>query len=168
MTRRFLFVVCLVGSMMLIGGASTQAAVNGTDRPLRGTTSGTTTATVGTPNAGSSDGIVTAGQLGRGSYDFDWTGVLTGNVNSITGTITFVAANGDTISGTVTGTGPLFDPVVGSSGPYDFAITISAGTGRFADASGTLRALGTTEVTSLGATEFTTADTGTLSGQISY
>jgi hypothetical protein len=168
MTRRFLFVVGLATWTMIIGGASTQAAAGATDVPFRGSFSGTTTATRGTPNTGSSNGTLSATYLGRGTYSFDWTGVVSGTSNSITGTLTFVAANGDALSAAVTGTGPLFPPVVGASGAFDFTLTISGGTGRFSDASGTLRATGTTEVTSLGTTSFTTADVGSLSGQISF
>jgi Neocarzinostatin family len=137
-------------------------------RPFKGKVSGTTVATIGTPNSGSSNGTLKASHLGRGNYDFDWTGVAIGNVNRITGTISFVVSNGDTLSGIVSGTGPIFDPVIGSSGAFNFTIIIGAGTGRFADASGTIRATGTTKLTSIGATTFTTADAGSLSGSLSY
>ena len=140
--------------------------------PVTGTTSGTviTNSATGT---GTSDGPFDLTVLGKGTLHNDFTSFTqTGNTFASTGTAIWSTrndgdaptANGDKVftshvtTGTVTSTGFVATTVN----------TITGGTGRFADASGTMT------VTSVGVTvsavgSITTSTfTGTVQGQISY
>jgi hypothetical protein len=82
---------------------------------------------------------------------------------SFTATGTIVAANGDELFTTTSGTGTFGPPITTAS-----TTTITGGTGRFADASGTLSGTGpSTLVSIIGSTETVTA-TGSSTGTISY
>ncbi len=114
-------------------------ATPGTNRQVPGTGSGPLTFDVasftGTTNI---SGVMA--QLGLFTSSMDFSLNFTGfspptSPFEITGTTTFVAANGDKLFGTVTGTGSL-DSDGTSSGVN--VVTITGGTGRFANATGTL------------------------------
>ena len=86
----------------------------------------------------------------------------TGSVGgSFTGTSTYIAANGDRLYATVSGTsGGLQDGTLTSSG----TVTVTGGTGRFAGASGTADYFDTAHIT--GPT--TAAGVYTLDGELAY
>ena len=162
--RSLLFLASLVLTVAALSPAAAQGAANGTARPLKGTS--TATAIVNTTTGtGTVDGTFHFTQLGNGTYHNDLTTfTLTGNTFVSTGTATFVAANRDkvfttsAVTGTVTSTGSESTTVH----------TITGGTGRFADASGTLT------ITNVGVTISTIGSvvtqtlTGTATGHISY
>ena len=131
--RKVLFLSGLVLAVVAMSPAAAMGAAKGTDRPLKGTTTSTTTVNLIT-GAGTS---VSSGHLSH-------LGAVTGSQNaqfalvgpngfSFTGTGTTVAANGDKLFTTVSGAGTLGPPVQSTA-----VNTITGGTGRFADASGTL------------------------------
>jgi hypothetical protein len=109
-----------------VSPAQTQAR-GGTDLPFRG--SYTSVIEVPPPSAaGTVEG--TATHLGR------FTGTVTAEVNGSTaiGRFTFVAANGDQLSGTFVGEGVFTPP---NTATRTERATIQNGTGRFAGATGT-------------------------------
>ena len=75
-----------------------------------------------------------------------------------------MAANGDEIYTTATGTGTL----TATGSEATLVSTITGGTGRFADASGTLTTAITSEIVSAVGSTLTTADTEIHQGRISY
>ena len=166
-SRKAIIATGLVLALAALIPASGAAKAGGSDRPSKATvTSGTarfnlvTNAfTVDFAGVGTHTGMYTA--HGEGTGVVDATGILHGS-----GTTTIVAANGDEIFGTFTVTTADFPPDLHTA---TSVTTITGGTGRFADATGTL----TTFVFS---TNFTvdfpivtrTDDTGTTMGTISY
>jgi hypothetical protein len=82
-----------------------------------------------------------------------------------TGTDTLVAANGDEVFSTFTGSGTFTSATTIESTQVN---TITGGTGRFADASGTFTVTISSVVVSSSATSDTTDNTDTWNGQISY
>ena len=162
--RRLLVLSSLVLAVAALSPAAALGATQGTARPLKGTS--TATAVVDTAaGTGTVDGAILFTQLGKGTYHTDLTGFTsTGNTFAFGGTATFVAANGDKVFTTIAGTG-----TVTSTGSESTTVdTITGGTGRFADASGTFT------VTTVGVTVSTVGSivtqtlTGTVVGQISY
>ncbi len=110
--------------------------------------------------------------LGRVTLDawhctaIDWT---TGEFVIAGGEIVLTAANGDTLNLASSGDvelGPVVDGYVEFSAPFEFA----GGTGRFADASGTLMqsGLSTWPAFPTGSDPWVREITGTFSGEISY
>ena len=79
------------------------------------------------------DGTGTATHLGRFTLSADFTVILA--TSNATGTAIWTAANGDQIRASVVGHGDLVFPIVTITETH----TITSGTGRFADASGTIR-----------------------------
>jgi hypothetical protein len=138
-------------------------AAKGTHRPLTATTTSTTTVSLIT-EVGTT---VSSGHLshlgavtGSGVAQFALVGP---NGFSLTGTATTVAANGDKLFTITSGTGTLGPPVQNM-----VVNTITGGTGRFADASGTLTTVGvSTSVSIVGSIETVTL-TSTVKGTISY
>jgi hypothetical protein len=132
MTRRA--VIGLLGlTLALLSPAPVFADAGGTDRPLRGTLAGLVTLTPTTGSfAGEATGVmshlgeVTASQAGRigPTADGHYAGASTWSI---------VADNGDTLSGTAALT--VEGPPAGVH-TTTMVATIRAGTGRFADASG--------------------------------
>ena len=105
-----------------------------------------------------------ASLLGKFTSNTDDQYVLVGsNGFSWTGTGTIVAANGDKLFTSVSGTGTFGTPI------HTMGVTtITGGTGRFADATGTLTGTSaTTSVSIVGSIEMTT-QTGSSEGTISY
>jgi hypothetical protein len=103
------------------------AARGGTDLPFRG--SYTSVIEVPPPSAvGTVEG--TATHLGR--FNGRLTAEVTGN--TATGKFTFIAANGDQLSGTFVGEGVFMPP---NTATRNEIATIENGTGRFAGATGT-------------------------------
>ncbi len=75
-----------------------------------------------------------------------------------------MAANGDELFSTFTGSGVFASPTAESTQVN----TITGGTGRFADASGTFTITISSAIVSISATSETTDNTDTFNGQISY
>ena len=167
--RRPIVFTFLVLCVAAVGPPTALGAAKGTDRPLRGTSSSTTTVNIATVT-GTSDGTGRVSHLGRIALHVVATsGAITGpNTFSLGGTASLVAANGDRLFLTVTGTGTFTGITVGSRIETTTVYTVTGGTGRFAGASG--MATGTSQgtiVSIVGAT-VTSHDTATLQGRISY
>jgi hypothetical protein len=167
MPQRRLF--ALVGLTLLatiaISPAAARAAAKGSDRPLTGTTTGTLT--VSLPS-----GATTSSFTGNFSHLGATTGgdaatiVLTSPATfTYTGTDSLVAANGDKVFSTFTGSGAFTSATTIESTQVN---TITGGTGRFADASGTFTVTISSVVISGSATSDTTDNTDTWNGQITY
>ena len=142
--------------------------------PVEGTT--TATATINTATGtGTVDGTFRFTHLGNGTFHNDLTSfTVTGNTFTFTGTATFVVtdddkadgdkADGDKVFTTNAGTGTVTSTGSESTNVH----TITGGTGRFADASGTFT------ITNVGVTVSTVGSivtqtlTGTVVGQISF
>lgn len=162
--RRLIFLSGLVLAVVAISPAAAMGAANGTNRPLTGTITSTTTVSLIT-GAGTS---VTSGHMshigaftGSGDQQF----VLVGsNGFRFTGTETTVAANGDKLFSTTSAMGTLGPPT-----STTVVHTITGGTGRFADASGTFTTTGvSSSVSIVGSIETVTSTSTTLEGTISY
>ena len=120
-----------------ISGAAATEARGGSSLPFKGTLQ-STEHVVSMPPDGSSadrhlDGTGNATHLGRFTLSADFTVILA--TSDATGTAIWRAANGDQIRASVVGHGDLVFPIVTIAETH----TITSGTGRFADASGTIR-----------------------------
>jgi hypothetical protein len=159
-------VVAAVATMFAVAALTPGGALGkakGTDRPLWGTESGTTTGDLATSTA-SADFTGQLSQLGEYTGHSNVTVTFTGPSSfTAAGTGTMVAANGDELSVDITWTGTFTATTIQTT----VVRTIIGGTGRFADASGTLTVT-LSSVYSLSGTTLTSQDTGTVEGQISY
>lgn len=127
------------------------------ETPFKGTVSAVETVVVAFPTASlTRDGTGTATYLGKYTVHI----VMTINLPTLssTGTATFTAANGDTLTANVAGqatrTGPTTLSIIEN-------YTITGGTGRFADATGSFTLESTVEQT-------TGVSSGTYSGVIDH
>jgi hypothetical protein len=125
----------LVLALVALSPTSAAAKAGGTDRPMQGTTLGDVTVTLapGLPMEADVTGVTT--HLGKYTGHLEGTAEIIGGTVFGEGTFTLVAANGDQLSGTFALTGP---PPSGAVHPVSTVLTITGGTGRFADASGTI------------------------------
>jgi hypothetical protein len=148
-----------------ISPAAALGAAKGTDRPLKGSSTGSLTVSLAT-------GAATSSFTGNLSY----LGAITGGdvaTLTATGPATFtyagmdilVAANGDEPFSTFTGSGVFTSATTVESTQVN---TITGGTGRFGDASGTFTITISSVIVSISATSETTDNTDTFNGQISY
>jgi hypothetical protein len=121
--------LALVLALATLGPASALANAGGTDRPVKGAGSGTISLDQAGAFTGEAKGV--SGHLGNYTVHLEGTGAPTPEANFFgSGTATAVAANGDEFTGTVT---------VTTTGPTTTVVVkVTGGTGRFADASGTL------------------------------
>ena len=159
--RRFTIFLALL-AVAALSPAAALGKAGGTDRPVRGTSTSTTTVNLAT-GTGISDGSGQVSHLGAFTFHNDFTGfTVTGDTFSWTQTATIVAANGDEIFATAVGTGTL------STGEATLVSTFTGGTGRFADASGTLTTSISSVIISQVGTTITSEDTEIHTGQISY
>lgn len=163
--RRLLFFSTLVFAAVALSPAAALGAANGTDRPLKGTETGITTVDLAT-GTGTADGVGQLSHLGRVTFTTDITSLTFTGPNTFSLTLTTIvgAANGDEVFATGTGTGTLTPTGTEAS----LVITITGGSGRFADASGTIRTRISAVTLSAVGTTITTRDTATHEGQISY
>ena len=163
--RRLIFLSSLVLAVAALSPAAALGATKGTDRPVNGHSTSTTTVDLAT-GTGVSDGSGPLSHLGLSTFHNDFTSfTLTGpNTFSFTLTASIVAANGDVIFTTATGTGTL----TATGSEATLVSTITGGTGRFADASGTLTTSISSVTVSQVCTMITSHDTETHTGQISY
>jgi hypothetical protein len=161
--RRLIFLSSLVLAVAALSPAAALGAANGTDRPLSGTVIATTHDNLST-GIDTADGTFLFTHLGKGTFHEDATlASVTGNTFTLTGTETLVAANGDKLFATVTATGTF----TGSS-EVTTVSTITGGTGRFADASGTFTTHERVVFVSIVGVILSNTFTGTAEGQISY
>ena len=128
--RHPLFVVLVAAfAVSLVSVASAVAA----ETPFKGTFSGVETDQLVFPILSvSREGTGTATYLGK--YTEHLEGTVDVRAGSATGTATFTAANGDTLTASVVGQGTVTGPTTRS---IVEVYTITGGTGRFAGATGT-------------------------------
>ena len=138
--------------------ASTAVSAVAAETPFKGTFSAVETDQLAFPILSvNREGTGTATQLGK--YTSHLTAQINVSTGHATGVATFTAANGDTLTTTVDGQGtPTPTPGVVS---VVEVYTITGGTGRFADATGTF----TLEII---VTQATGVSTGTFSGVIDH
>jgi hypothetical protein len=162
--RRFTIILALLAVAALTPAVAFGKA-NGTDRPLSGAGSSTTSLDLAT-GTGSVAGSGRLSHLGRFTFTNDITSYrLTGpDTFSLTLTAAAVAANGDKLCTTAIGTGTLTP----TGSETTLVSTITGGTGRFAAARGTLTSRITSAIVSSLGTTTTTSDTETHKGRITY
>lgn len=151
--RRRMFVALVAAAAVSLTSISAVAA----ETPFKGTVSAVETAEVTFPTASlTRDGTGTATYLGKYTVHIE----ITINIPTMssTGTAIFTAANGDTLTANVAGqatrTGSTTLSII-----EDY--TVTGGTGRFADATGSFTLEGTVE-------ETTGVSSGTFSGVIDH
>ena len=154
MKTRRLFLALVSASVSL---ASVAASAVAAETPFKGTVNADETVVPSPPTASlTRDGTGTATYLGRYTEHI----VMTIHLPTLssTGTATFTAANGDTLTATVLGQATR-------TGPTTLSIredyTITGGTGRFADATGNFTLRSTVD-------QITGISTGTFSGSIDH
>jgi hypothetical protein len=168
--RRTLFILISLLALAVVAPGATVAKRGGTDRPSKGNGSGTTTFNVATsPFPGSTEGTARLSHLGKTSYSSTFAVTLTGpDTFTITGTQTLVAANGDRLFLSFTGTGTFTPFGTGQTSEALVTYTVTGGTGRFDGASGILTGTVSTIVVSVDGSTATGTHTFTAKGKISY
>jgi hypothetical protein len=162
--RRLIFLSsCFVLALAVLSPAAAHGKAGGTDRPLKGNSTSTSTINLATLT-GTSDGTSQLTHCGRAHFHNDFTfNFLPGGNFSLVGTDTEVCANGDEVFSTFVITGAL------ATGTSTGAFTTTGGTGRFADASGSFTTVNTSTITSPpGSPVITSQDSNTIDGLISY
>jgi hypothetical protein len=162
--RRFTIILALLA----VAAPSPAAALGkpkSTDRPLTGTGSSTTSIDLAR-GTGSVAGVGRLAHLGRFTFTNDITSfTLTGpDTFELELTAIIVAANGDKVCTTATGTGTMSP----TGSEATLVSTIAGGTGRFAAASGTITSTISSEIVSTAGATLTTRDAETHRGRISY
>ena len=164
--RRLIFLASLVLAVAAMSPSAALAAAHGTNRPLTGTATGTTTLNLLTGDAAS----VFTGHLSHlgaetGTDELTVIADLVTGTFTYTGTRTFVAANGDEVLSTVTGSGAFTSLTAAQSTEHD---TIIRGTGRFAGARGAYTDTVSFVLASPAGPSETLRFTAVAQGQISY
>ncbi len=138
-----------------IGGAALTEARGGSELPFKGTLQSTEFVVSEDANGAVRhlDGTGHATHLGQFILSSDFT--VRFPSGDATGTATWTAANGDQLFTSVVGHGDVVFPIVTITETH----TITGGTGRFANASGTIRIARSANI-------LTGVSTGSLSGQI--
>ena len=153
----------MVLAVAALSPAAALGAAKGTDRPMSGTLTATAHDNLATQTS-TIDGTFLFTHLGKGTFHEDATLTsVTGNTFTLTGTATYVAANGDKLFATITVTGTFTGSDVVTT-----VSTITGGTGRFADASGTFTTHERVVFVSIVGSILSNTFTGTTEGQISY
>jgi hypothetical protein len=134
MARKAMLLTGLVLALAVLAPASAPANAGGTDRPMQGTVAGDVTVPI--PSlllTTDASGVMT--HVGKYTAHFEGTAEIVGGRTLGEGTFTVVAANGDELTGIFTLNGAL-----PSGEPHSLTVvlTVTGGTGRFADASGTI------------------------------
>ena len=161
--RRFTIILALL-ALAALSPAAALAKAKGTDRPLSGTSSSTTIVDLAA-GTGSVAGSGQLSHLGRFTFTNHITSfTLTGGGFTFTLTAVLVAANDDEVYTTAKGTGTL----TASGSEATLVSTITGGSGRFAEASGTITTAITSEIVSAVGSTLTTEDTEIHEGRISY
>lgn len=166
-TRKVFALAGLVLAVAVLSPAAALANADGTDRPVKISQSGTTTFTP-TSAAG---GTLFTEQAGIASHAGAVTSTFNGTLTftspstfTFTGPATLVAANGDELFGDLSGTGTLTP----SGSVLVHELTVTGGTGRFEDASGTLTGTTTNVLVSPGPPSNVFDTESSLEGTISY
>jgi hypothetical protein len=168
MHARKLLLLTSVLALFVVAPGAAVAKPGGTDRPVNGSGTSTTTGDIAT-GATTTQGTAIISHLGKSTFAQDFTVTLTGPTTfTQTGTVTLTAANGDQLFATLSGGGTVGGLAVGDTIDVSSVFTITGGTGRFADASGTLTSPVVATVVSLVGTTLSTSDVFTLQGRISY
>jgi hypothetical protein len=171
MRGRTLLILMSSLALTVVAPAAAVAKQGGADRPLKGSGSGTTTFNFATnPFPSADEGTARISHLGKSTYSQDYLVTFTSaTAFTVAGTATTVAANGDMLFATFTGTGELGGVFgVGQTAETTVVSTVTGGTGRFADASGTLTSTVSTVALSVVGTAGTSSQTFTARGTISY
>ena len=133
--RKAIALAGLVLAFAMLSAASASADTGGTDRPIKGSGTGTISLN---PVTGAFTGDVPGVSSHLGAVDVQIAGVGARNADGTfagSGTATIVAADGDELTGTITLTQ---EALPGGRFITTVVVTITGGSGRFADASGTL------------------------------
>ena len=164
-TRRAIALIGLVLALGVLAPATALGKAGGTDRPVRGHSSGTTVLDLGTlAFTVDATGVISHG--GKSTSHFDGVLTFTGpDTFDVTGSVTITTANGDELFGTVSGSGTT-DASGDAQGTN--VITYTGGTGRFENASGTASAPFTQVLISTDGTASTFATESSLRGTVSY
>jgi hypothetical protein len=153
--------------MLAVAGlspATAQAAAHGTDRPFKGTETVTAVINV-VAGTGNINGTFRYAHLGSGAFHAETTLTpLTPTITHIAGMNTYVAANGDELFTTIAGT----STVTSTGSEVTIVDTITGGTGRFGDASGTFTVMGPAVTVSFIFPFVTSTGTNTAEERISY
>lgn len=160
-------VIMLAGLVLVVGVLAPAAALakaGGADRPIKDNSSGTNVVNLGDLSF-AIDATGTTSHLGRTTSHFDGTLTRTGpETLDLAGSVTVVAANGDKLYGTLSGSATV--EAAGNSGPV--VVTFTGGTGRFEGATGGYAGTFSQVVQSSTATSVTFAIRYSLRGTISY
>jgi hypothetical protein len=168
MKARSLFLLTRVLALFVVAPGAAVAKRGGTDRPIQGSGVSTTTTNLATTTA-TTRGTAVISHLGRNAVTENDTATVIGpGTITYTGAATFAAANGDRLYATVLASGTFTGLGVGESADYAAVYTITGGTGRFADAGGTLTVPIHSEYISLIGATLTSSDSFRLQGRISY
>ena len=163
--RKAIMIAGLILAVGVLAPAGALGKAGGTDRPIKGTASGTTELDLGSLTF-TTDATGTTSHLGRTTTHLDAALTPTGaDTFTIAGSGTVVAADGSELFVTFTGSGAL-DASGNPTG--DLVTTIIGGTGRFENASGTLTGSFTQVLASMSATTATYSTHFSESGTISY
>jgi hypothetical protein len=165
MPPRRLIVLSMVVALFALSPTAALGKAKGTDRPVRGTSTSTTTLDTAT-GTGTVAGSGHLSHLGRSTFTNDITSFTSTGPDTFSFTLTaiIVAANGDKVFTTATGAGT--STATGSESTL--VSTITGGTGRFADASGTITSKISSVNVSLVGSILTSTATETHKGRISY
>ena len=162
--RKLMTLAGLALAVVALSPASASANAGGTDRPFMGTVSGTVSLNVLT-GAMTADGEGVATHLGEYTTSLEGTATITPTGVFGSGTQTIVAANGDELTGTYTLSTPGAPGVAHTT---TIVSTITGGTGRFSDASGTVTTVVEVSPISFNGVTLVNRSEGTTTGQISY
>jgi hypothetical protein len=163
--RKLMMLAGLVLAVAVLSPASASANAGGTDRPVKGTISATVSLSVLT-GAVTVEGGGVAAHLGKFTTSLEGTVTVTPTGTFGSGTQTTMAANGDEMTGTYTLATPGAPGVAHTT---TIVMTVTGGTGRFSNASGTLTSV--TEVSPIsfsGGVLVNSAEGIITTGQISY
>jgi hypothetical protein len=171
MRGRTLLILVTLLALAVVAPAAAVAKRGGAERPWKGRASGTVTFNVAAaPFPATATGTGRLSHLGKSEYTQQFTITLTGPTTfTVAGTQTVTAANGDMLFMTFTGAGELAGPFdVGQSSETTADLTVTGGTGRFSDATGTQTSTVLTTVDSIVGTTVTATQSSRASGRISY
>jgi hypothetical protein len=165
--RKAIMIAGLVLALDVLAPATALGNAGGTDRPISGHWTGTNVLDFGTRSF-TTDATGVSSHLGKGTVHLDGVATFTGQSGTINiaGSIVIVAANGDEVFGTFSGSGTLTSSLGSSQGTS--VTTFTGGTGRFANASGSASGPFTQTLNGTQGTALTFAIEFSLSGTISY
>lgn len=162
--RKVLMLAGLVLVASVLAPAATLAKAGGTDRPIKESSSGTDVVDLGDLSF-AIDATGTTSHLGRTTSHFDGSLTPTGpDTVDIAAGVTVIAANGDKLYGTLSGSATT--DASGNSGPV--VVTFTGGTGRFKGATGHYSGSFGQVVQGSTATSLTFAIEYSLRGTINY